>query len=524
MIPGEIVLNRLFTGLLLAVLLTACQTYAPTRPDLQEASLPALQVYLQEGRLSSEELIVYYLDRIASLDKQGPILNAVISLNPEAANEARLLDEERRTGQVRGPLHGIPVLLKDNIDAVGMANSAGSVLLKDNQPPDDAFLVQQLRAAGAVILGKANLSEWANFRSSRSSSGWSSLGGQTRNPYDSSRSTCGSSSGSAVAVAANMVAAAVGTETDGSLVCPAAVNGIVSIKPTLGLISRDGIIPIAHSQDTTGPMARTVSGAVILLEAMAGEDPGDSVSYAGGLDFSRHLKIDGLAGKRIGIVRNLTGYHDLLDRQFDAQLEILRRQGAILIDKVELPTLDQWDDDEFTVLLHEFRQDLAAYLQASQSPYRSLADLIVANDKHAAVAMPLFGQELFLMAEDSSGEEQQLKYEEALQRARRLAGAEGIDAAMDQHRLDLLIAPTTGPAWKIDYLNGDHFLGSASSAAAVAGYPHITVPMGFVQVAEEPALPVGISFFGRARSEAVLIEAAYGYEQATQHRVPPSGY
>ncbi len=399
-----------------------------------------------------------------------------------------------------------------------MPNTAGSLLFKDNFPKDDAFLVKQLRDAGAIILGKANLSEWANFRSTRSSSGWSGVGGQAVNPYDVTRSTCGSSAGSATAVAADFTALSVGTETDGSLVCPAAVNGIVTIKPTLGLISRDGIIPIAHSQDTAGPMARTVTGAALMLDAMAAYDSEDPAGYNANADFSQHLNDNGLEGKRIGVVRNLMGYNELLDEQFEQQLDILKAQGAELVD-VKMPTYGDYGNDEFTVLLYEFKHDMAAYLKDSKLPYDNLADMIAANESLNEEELALFGQELFEMANAQDDKE---AYEKALENSKRLAGKEGIDAMLQEHNLDLLVAPTTGPAWKIDHVNGDNYSGSASSPAAVAGYPHITVPMGHIQIGEEPALPVGISFFGTARSEAILIEAAFDYEQATQHRKAPS--
>ncbi|WP_332874309.1 amidase [Bowmanella yangjiangensis] len=501
----------------LALTLSACTATPPSAPDLLEANTAQLQKQMTAGTLTAEQLVQYYLTRIQRLDDQGPQLNAVISVDPSALAQAKALDKERQAGKIRGPLHGIPVLLKDNIDSFGVANTGGSVLFQDNLPADDAFLVKKLREAGAIILGKANLSEWANFRSTRSSSGWSAMGGQTRNPYDPSVSTCGSSSGSGAAVAANLTALAVGTETDGSLVCPGAINGIVSIKPTLGLVSRDGIIPIAHSQDTAGPMTRTLSDAVLLLQVMAGEDTSDAASYTDSRDFTQHLIKDGLRGKRIGVVRSLMGYHPLLDSVFEQQLEVLRAQGATLVD-TELD--EQWGDDEFTILLHEFKADMAAYLATTKLPYRSLNDLLEANLQHQEQELAIFGQEIFAMAVART-DEQQAEYLEALARAKRLAGAEGIDALLAKDKLDLLIAPTVGPAWKTDHINGDHYLGAASSAAAVAGNPHITIPMGFVEVPGSPALPVGMSFFGAAKSEPVLIEAAFGYEQSSQKRRPP---
>jgi len=516
-------LKSLFLASAIALSLSACQTTDSAQPEpfaYQQASVADLQRAMQNGELSAEQLVHYYLDRIARHNTKGFELRAVISVNEQALADARRLDAEREAGKLRGPLHGIPVLLKDNIDtADGMPNTAGSVLFANNFPADDAFLVEELRAEGAIILGKANLSEWANFRSTRSSSGWSGAGGQAVNPYDATRSTCGSSAGSASAVAADFTALAVGTETDGSLVCPAAVNGIVTIKPTLGLISRDGIIPIAHSQDTAGPMARTVTGATLMLQAMAEYDANDTAGYAANSDFASHLKADGLTGKRIGVVRNLMGYNELLDQQFEQQLDVLRAQGAELVD-VRMPTYGQYGGDEFTVLLHEFKYDLESYLASSDLPYKTLDDLIAANQQAADQELIYFGQELFEMAAAKSEADQE-EYEKALANSKRLAGKEGIDAMLTEHNLDLLVAPTTSPAWKIDRVNGDNYSGSASSPAAVAGYPHITVPMGFVQIGEEPALPVGMSFFSTARAEPVLIEAAFAYEQASQQRRAP---
>ncbi|MAC33382.1 MULTISPECIES: amidase [Idiomarina] len=512
---------RQLVAFLFILTLSACQVSPEERTEFvwQDASVTELQAAMGSGQLSAEQLTEYYLQRIKSHNRQGANLRAVNSVNKNALADARRLDKERRAGKVRGPLHGIPVLLKDNIDtADGMANTAGSLLFAKNYPQDNAFLVQQLHDAGAIILGKANLSEWANFRSTRSSSGWSAIGGQAVNPYDRTRSTCGSSSGSAAAVAADLTALAVGTETDGSLTCPAAVNGIVTIKPTLGLISRDGIIPIAHSQDTAGPMARSVTGAALMLDAMQAYDPQDPASYRAETTFASHLKTDGLKGKRIGVVRNLMGYNELLDAQFEQQLQVLKAQGAEVID-VEMPTYGDYGSDEFTVLLYEFKQDIATYLDSTDLPYDNLSDLIEANQQLGKQELALFGQELFEMA---NAQDNKAAYLKALKNNKRLAGKEGIDAMLEKHNLDVLIAPTTTPAWKIDHVNGDHYSGSASSPAAVAGYPHISVPMGYIQIGNEPALPVGMSFFAGARSEATLIEAAFAYEQATKHRRPPT--
>lgn len=512
---------RQLIAFLFILILSACQTAPEERTDFiwQDASVTELQEAMDAGELSAERLTAYYLQRINTHNKEGANLHAVNSINKNALADARRLDRERRDGKVRGPLHGIPVLLKDNIDtADGMANTAGSLLFAKNYPQDDAFLVTQLRDAGAIIMGKANLSEWANFRSTRSSSGWSAIGGQAVNPYDRTRSTCGSSSGSATAVAADLTTLAVGTETDGSLTCPAAVNGIVTIKPTLGLISRDGIIPIAHSQDTAGPMARSVTGAALMLDAMQAYDPQDPASYRTDTIFASHLQPDGLQGKRIGVVRNLMGYNELLDAKFEQQLRVLKAQGAEIVD-VEMPTYGDYGSDEFTVLLYEFKQDIAAYLKSTDLPYENLSDLIEANNKLAKQELALFGQELFEMAD---AQDNKAAYLKALENSKRLAGKEGIDAMLKKNNVDLLVAPTTSPAWKIDHVLGDNYSGSASSPAAVAGYPHISVPMGYIQVGDEPALPVGMSFFAGARSEATLIEAAFAYEQATKHRKPPN--
>lgn len=487
--------------------------------NLTEYSVDELQQGMVAGEFNSVDVVNFYLAQIHRHNRDGANLRAVNTVleTEQLYQIAQQLDAERAAGQIRGPLHGIPVLLKDNIDtADGMPNTAGSWLLRAHFAPDDAFIVQRLRAAGAIIMGKANLSEWANFRSTASASGWSSFGGQVKNPFDTTRTACGSSSGSAAAVSANFVALAVGTETDGSLTCPATINGVVTIKPTVGLLSRDGIIPISSSQDTAGPLTRTVRDAVYLLSAMSGQDSADSASFETSVDYTLHLKADGLRGKRIGVVRELTGYHAGVDGLFEQQLEVLRSAGAELVEELSFPNGRNWGDDEFTVLLHEFKSDMQTYFAASpHTDYASLSDLIAANEIHASRIMPWFGQELFVLAEQRT-DEQQEEYEQARADAKRKAGAEGIDALLQTHDLDLLVAPTGGPAWKIDLVTGDHFLGSASGAAAVAGYPHISVPMGFVH-----HMPVGLSFFGTAQSEPVLIEAAYDFEQRTKARRAP---
>lgn len=485
--------------------------------DFSNLSWQQAQAKLVSGEITSAELVAYYQQRIKTLDQASDSTNSISQLSPEALAQARQLDAERAQGKVRGPLHGIPVVLKDNIDTGdGMSNSAGSLALKNNVPADDAFLVARLREAGAIILGKTNLSEWANFRSSRSSSGWSGMYGQTRNAYDLNRSPCGSSSGSGVAVAADFTLLAVGTETDGSVTCPSSINGIVGIKPTLGLVSRDGIIPISHSQDTAGPMARTVAGAVALLQAMAVYDGNDAQAEKGQMDYLRHLKADGLKGKRIGVVRQLGGYHDDVDALFEQQLAVLKAQGAIIVDNVELADYESWGDLEYKILLQEFKPDLEAYLATTGDGVpKTMQALIAFNQSHAEQEMPYFRQEIFeaAMTPPFSPEE----YQRKLSALKKMAQADGIDAALSQHKLDMLIAPSNQAAWSIDHINGDNYLGAASSPAAIAGYPHITVPMGYIQ-----GMPVGLSFFAGKLAEPVLIEAAYGFEQATLVRRPPA--
>ena len=491
-----------------------------------EATVAGLQARMAAGMLDSRTLARAYLDRIAAIDKAGPAINAVIELNPDAIAEAEARDAERRAGKLRGPLHGIPVLLKDNIDAVPMVNSAGSLALAGNRPAQDAFLVRRLREAGAVILGKTNLSEWANFRSTHASSGWTGRGGQTRNPYVLDRNPCGSSSGTGSAIAANLAAVGVGTETDGSILCPAAMTGLVGIKPTLGLVSRGGVIPLAHSQDTAGPMTRTVADAAVLLTAMAGSDPADPATAAAdahATDYTRFLQAGALAGKRIGVVRKLAGMEPNADRALEQAIAVLRAQGATVVDPVEVPNIDRLGDDEFTVLLYEFKHDIAAYLAGAAAGVapKTLADLIAFNEAHADAEMPWFGQELFLQAE-AKGPLTDKAYLDALARAKRRAGPEGIDAALKANRLDALLAPSWGPAFPTDLVLGDHVVsgdptvGGVSQITSVAGYPSITVPAGFAH-----ELPVGIVFMGAAWSEPTLLGIAYGYEQATQARKPP---
>jgi len=490
-----------------------------TGPDLHEYDVAALQKAMHEGDLTSVELVRYYLARIDSLDRTGPQLNSIIEVNPDALAIADALDRERRRTGPRGPLHGIPVVLKANIDTGdSMATSAGSLALADYRAEDDAFLVGQLREQGAVILGKTNLSEWANFRSTHSSSGWSSLGGQTKNPYEPARNPCGSSSGSAVAVSANLAVLAVGTETDGSIVCPASINGIVGIKPTVGLVSRDGIIPIAHSQDTAGPMARTVRDAALLLTALAAKDPSDPAAQgraAAVPDYAADLAGDALAGRRIGVLRSYSGAGR--DARVDAVLEqaivLLAANGAEIVDPVEIKT-DGMGDAEYEVLLYEFKEDLNNYLSTSSALRKSLEEIIAFNADHADTVMPFFGQEIMEVAQ-SKGPLTDAVYLEALELSRRIA-RDGIDNALATHELDALLAPTNGPAWLTDYINSDHFSVGSSSLAAVSGYASITVPAGFIH-----HLPIGVSFIGPAYSERGLIEIAYAFEQASKARRAP---
>src|SRR5262252_7028346 len=519
--------------LVLIVALTAAagvlSAQAPrvTAFDLEEATIADLQQRMTAGHETSRSLVDKYLARIDEIDRRGPQLRSVLEINPDARSIADAMDAERRTGRVRGPLHGIPILLKDNISTSDrMLTTAGSLALAGAPASADAFIVERLRASGAVILGKTNLSEWVNFRSTYSTSGWSGRGGQTRNPYALDRNPSGSSSGSGVAVAANLTAIAVGTETDGSIVSPSNVNSLVGIKPTLGLVSRSGIVPIAHSQDTAGPMARTVEDAAILLGALAGSDPHDAATASadakGRRDYSRSLVRDGLRGARIGVVRNrLFGYSVAADALAEQAIADMKRAGAVIIDPANIPTLGKFDDSEFDVLQYEFKADLDKYL-ASLGPaarVRSLMDVIAFNDAHRNEELPHFGQEIMVMAQKKTPLTDP-KYRSELASNRRLAGALGIDATMKTYRLDALVAPTGGPAWLIDLVNGDGGTASTpgpSTVTSVAGYPHITVPMGFVN-----GLPVRISFFSSAWSEPTLIKLAYSYEQATKHRRPPT--
>ena len=487
--------------------------------NFAEATIADLQDRMHRGELTSEQLIAWYLQRIETIDSNGPNLNSIIEVNPDALTTARALDEERQKSGPRGPMHGIPVVLKANIDTADqMHTTAGSLALQHHIPPEDAFLVSQLRDAGAVLLGKANLSEWANFRSSNSSSGWSSIGGQTRNPYDTTRNPCGSSSGSAVSVSANLTVVAVGTETNGSVVCPSGVNGVVGIKPSLGLVSRSGIIPIAHSQDTAGPMARTVRDAAILLGAMTGTDAQDPLSAAmvtAPIDYTANLAADALAGKRIGVIRSYVGATNKpkVKAILDGSIEYLKQQGVEIVDDIALAT-DGVRDATLTVVYTEFSADLASYFERSDAPFKSLAEIIEFNEANADTVMPIFGQDRMLRAEASGSLEDQ-DYLDALVASKRISQA-AIDDVLKEHDLDALIAPTNGPAWKTDHVNGDSFHVSSSSYAAVSGYPSVSVPAGFVS-----GLPVGLSFIGTMNADKALIEIAYAFEQATAIRRPP---
>ncbi|MGE0609576.1 MAG: amidase [Pirellulales bacterium] len=490
--------------------------------EFDEVTIAELQQRMKSGQLSAREITEKYLARIAAIDKGGPTLNSVIEINPDALEIAAALDKERQQQGPRGPLHGIPILIKDNIDTADrMATTAGSLALAGSKPPSDATVAERLRRAGAVLLGKTNLSEWANLRSGRSTSGWSGRGGLTRQAYALDRNPSGSSSGSGVAVSANLCAAAIGTETDGSIVSPSSVNGIVGIKPTVGLVSRTGIVPLSHTQDSAGPMARTVADAAAVLGALVGIDADDpATQFSQGkshTDYTQFLASDGLRGARIGVVRRKFGFHPAVDAVMEDALRELERQGAILVDPADIETLSDLKRPELTVLLYELKADMKAYLArlGPDAPVKSLADIIAFNEQHRDREMPYFGQELFLAAEATGGLDDP-EYVEALALCGRLAREEGIDAVMDRHRLDCLVAPTTGPAGMTDLIYGDRGTGGSSTAAAVAGYPSVTLPVGFVS-----GLPIGISFFGRAFSEPVLIKLASSFEHATKHRRPP---
>jgi len=495
---------------------------SPREFELDEFTISDLQEGMRSGKFTARSVTKKYLERIDDIDKSGPAINSIIELNPDALSIAESLDRERKEKGPRGPLHGIPILIKDNIDTADrMMTTAGSLALVGARPSQDSSVAKKLRDAGVVLVGKTNLSEWANFRSSHSTSGWSGRGGQTKNPYSADRNPCGSSSGSGAAITANLSAAAIGTETDGSVVCPSSANSLVGMKPTLGLVSRAGIIPIAHSQDTAGPMTRTVRDAAILLGALTGIDARDSYTRASlgksHLDYTRFLDRDGLKGARLGVARKYFGFNDRVDKLMNDLIAEMKKLGAVIVDPADIPTSGKFDDSELEVLLYEFKSDLNAYLAGlgTKTSVHSLKDIIAFNESNREKEMPYFGQDLFVKAE-AKGPLTDKKYLQALQKNRLLSRTQGIDFVIRKHRLDALIAPTGGPAWPTDWINGDHFTGGYSSASAVAGYPHITVPAGFVF-----GLPVGMSFFGAAWTEPKLFKFAYAFEQATKARQPP---
>jgi amidase len=490
--------------------------------ELDEITIGELQDGMKSGKYSARSIAEKYLARIAAIDKSGPTVNSVIETNPDALEIAEASDKERKEKGPRGPLHGIPVLIKDNIaTADRMQTTAGSLALVGSKPPRDAFIVQKLREAGAVILGKTNLSEWANIRSNHSISGWSGRGGQTKNPYALDRNPCGSSSGTGAGVSSNFAAIGIGTETDGSIVCPSSANGLAGIKPTVGLVSRSRIIPISHTQDTAGPMCRTVRDAAILLGAIAGGDVDDKATVASDgkffKDYTQFLNADGLKGARIGVLRKALGFNPAVDKLMENALDAMKKQGATLVDPVEFETSGKLGETEFLGFMYELKADLNAYLAwlGPNTPVKTLKEIIEFNDKNAAKEMPYFGQENFLAAE-AKGPLTTKEYVDAIAKNHELAGKEGIDKTMDKHKLDAIVAPTGGPAWLTDIVNGDSFGGGSSEFAAVAGYPNINVTAGF-----DFGLPVGISFFGRAWSEPVLIKLAYAFEQATKFRKAP---
>lgn len=495
----------------------------PSADELAFSSARDLARALERRELSAVHLAQSCLARIEQLDRRGPMLGAMIELNPQALAIAAERDAERAAGRVRGPLHGLPIVVKDNIDSGDqLATSAGSMLLASTRALRDAFIIERLRAAGAVLLGKSNLSEWANFRSTRSSSGWSARGGLTKNPHVLDRSPSGSSSGTACAVAAGLAPLGIGTETDGSIISPSSVCGIVGIKPTLGLWGRSGIIPIAHSQDTPGPMARSVADAALLLGPLTGVDPRDAATQSSAgksqRDYTRFLRPGALAQARIGVARDLAHFHGAVDRALDAAVSALKSAGAQVVDELALPTAGQFDDAEMDVLLYEFKADLAAYLatRGPSAPARTLADVIQFNERERASEQPWFGQELFLRAE-AKGSLTDAAYRTARERCLQLTRTEGLDPLFDKHHLDAVICPSNAPAWITDLVSGDHYIGGNTSFAAVSGYPSLTVPMGFVH-----SLPLGLSFIGRPWSEGRLIELGFAFETLTQARRPPS--
>ncbi|MEO8073585.1 MAG: amidase [Acidobacteriota bacterium] len=495
------------------------KTNAETQTNIQieEITVNELQDAMKSGKTSAVEITRKYLERIREID---PKLNSILETNPDALKIAEEMDKERKNGKIRSQMHGIPVLIKDNIDTADkMKTTAGSLALIDAPTPkNDAFIVSQMRKAGAIIIGKTNLSEWANFRSSKSSSGWSGRGGQTHNPYILDRNPCGSSAGTGASIAANLAAVGIGTETDGSIICPSATCGIVGIKPTLGLVSRSGIIPIAHSQDTAGPMARTVADAAILLGVLVGNDKNDSITSQatkGENDYTRFLQKDGLKNMRIGVGRQTFGRNSKIDAVVEPQLQVLKDGGATLID-IEFENLDKFGDPEYQVLLYEFKEDLNKYLAGRGGKYKTLADLIEFNKANKDKEMPYFGQEIFVQAQEKADLNDRA-YRLALLQSKLYTQEQGIDAVMNKNKLDAFVAPSGGAAWMTDLVNGDcGVFEGLTSLAAVSGYPSITVPAGYVQ-----ELPVGVTFFGRAFAEPMIIKIAYAFEQATKARKTP---
>ena len=490
--------------------------------ELDEFTIADLQDGMKSGKYTARSLVEKYTEHIEAIDKRGPAINAVIEMNPDAPAIADALDSERKAKGPRGPLHGIPVLIKDNIDTADrMMTTAGSLALLGSHPLKDSFVAQQLRSAGAVILGKTNLSEWANSRSSHSTSGWSGRGGLTRNPYALDRNPCGSSSGTGAGISANLAAVGIGTETDGSIVCPSSANGLAGIKPTVGLVSRSGIIPISHTQDGTGPMCRTLRDAAIVLSALTGVDPEDGATAASmgktHPDYSQFCDPAGLKAARIGVVRKYFGISDSVDALMEQSLDVMKKQGATLVDPAEIETLGKFDESEGLVFAYEMKADLNAYLAhlGPNAPVRTMKDVIEFNNRNKQKEMPYFGQDLLIKSE-AKGPLTEKEYLDAVAKNHQLARTEGIDAVMDKYHLDALVGPTGGPAWLTDLVTGDHFSGGSSNAAAVAGYPNINVTAGFIS-----GLPVGISFFGRAWSEPTLIKIAYSFEQAIKVRQAP---
>ena len=508
----------LYASLIAIALCPEAAGAAPASPRVEEASIDQLRAMMAQGT-SSEAITRAYLARIAAMDRTGPTLRSVIAINPQAITQAKAADARRKAGTPLGPLDGIPILVKDNIETLDpVATTAGSLALKDNVTGRDAPVVAELRKGGAVILGKTNLSEWANIRSNNSISGWSAVGGQVRNPYALDRTPCGSSSGSGAAIAASFAAAALGTETDGSVVCPSSINGLVGLKPTIGLVSRTHVVPISHSQDTPGPMARSVMDTAILFSSMIATDPADpatrdAATHRG--DYTKTLATASLKGVRIAVLRPRMG--EALRTAFEAALAVLKAQGAVLVE-AEAPKSDGLGEAEFAVLLSELKGDLNAYLATTPSAVktRSLADVIAFNEANKAAEMPFFGQETFIAAEKTRGLDDP-EYLGARAKSRRLAGKEGIDAVLAKAGAAMLVTPSYGPGWLIDPVYGDQYQGpSSSELPAVSGYPNLTVPMGLAR-----GLPVGLSFIGTAYAEQKLLEAGYVYEQASHKRVPP---